>query len=103
MAERIREAIRGRWLSTGVQVVILAVVLLAIASFSFRFHPHSGPLNLLGYGLILVAAGATRRRLSAARPPSARRSREVASRSLATSSARASGAAYDIEERPEAA
>ena len=57
MAERIREAIRGRWLSTGVQVVILAVVLLAIASFSFRFHPHSGPLNLLGYGLILVAAG----------------------------------------------
>src|SRR6266700_30950 len=57
MAERIREAIRGRWLSTGVQVVVLAVVLLAIASFSFRFHPHSGPLNLLGYGLILVAAG----------------------------------------------
>ena len=57
MAERIREAIRGRWLSTGVQVVILALVLLAIASFSFRFHPHSGPLNLLGYGLILVAAG----------------------------------------------
>src|SRR5438445_3584294 len=57
MAKRIREAIRGRWLSTGIQVIVLAAVLLAIASFSFRFHPHSGPLNLLGYGLILVAAG----------------------------------------------
>src|SRR5438128_1768391 len=57
MSKRLGEAIRGGWLSTAIQVVVLAAVLLAIASFSFRFHPHSGPLNLLGYGLILVAAG----------------------------------------------
>ncbi len=57
MGKRLSEAMRGGWLSTAIQVVVLAAVLLAIASFSFRFHPHSGPLNLLGYSLILVAAG----------------------------------------------
>ena len=57
MGKHLGEAMRGGWLSTGIQVVVLAAVLLAIASFSFRFHPHSGPLNLLGYSLILVAAG----------------------------------------------
>lgn len=56
MAKRINQAIRGRWLSTGVQVVVLTTLLLVIASFSFRFHPHSGPLTLLGYGLIVVAS-----------------------------------------------
>src|ERR671934_658229 len=57
MANTLSQAIRSRWLSSTVQAVVLAGLLLVIASFSFRFHPHSLPLNLLGYGLIVVAAG----------------------------------------------
>src|SRR5205823_5800332 len=56
MARRIRAVVGSRWFSLGLQVVALEVFLLVAATFSWHFHAVSHPL-VLGYGLIVVAAG----------------------------------------------
>src|SRR2546430_4188493 len=52
----VREAVGSRWFSLGLQVAALEAFLLGAASLSWHFHAVSPPL-VLGYGLIVVAAG----------------------------------------------
>jgi len=56
VVRRVREAVGSRWFSLGLQVAALEAFLLVAASLSWHFHAVSPPL-VLGYGLIVVAAG----------------------------------------------
>src|SRR5947208_14329785 len=56
VVRRVREAVGSRWFSLGLQVAALEAFLLVAASLSWHFHALSPPL-VLGYGLIVVAAG----------------------------------------------
>src|SRR2546430_10513993 len=56
VVRRVREAVGSRWFSLGLQVAALEAFLLGAPSLSWHCHAVSPPL-VLGYGLIVVAAG----------------------------------------------
>src|SRR5947207_3657858 len=56
VVRRVREAVGSRWFSLCLQVAALEAFLLVAASLSWHFHAVSPPL-VVGYGLIVVAAG----------------------------------------------
>ena len=56
VVRRVRAVVGSRWFSLGLQVAALEVFLLVAATFSWHFHAVSHPL-VLGYGLIVLAAG----------------------------------------------
>jgi signal transduction histidine kinase len=46
-----------RWIGIGTQVVALEAVVLIATQFAARFHPNSHPLDPVGFGLLVLAAG----------------------------------------------
>jgi signal transduction histidine kinase len=51
-------ALRHRWVRIGSQVLVLEAIVLLGTLFAARFHPHSRPLDAIGLGLAVLAAGA---------------------------------------------
>jgi len=58
MANPLPRAIRGRWLAIVAQVTALEVFVLLGTAFTARYHPQSRPVDVAGYGLAALAAGA---------------------------------------------
>ena len=55
MASDLRRA--RQWVGLGVLIAALAIVLLLGTTFSSYWHPHNRPLDVLAYGLLVLAPG----------------------------------------------
>src|SRR5437868_14728439 len=53
MASDLRRA--RQWVGLGVLIAALAIVLLLGTTFSSYWHPHNRPLDVLAYGLLVLA------------------------------------------------